>query len=124
MSVKYSAKAILCMLLAYSCAVRAAEWDTTDKVLFGSFATLEVIDVAQTWKMHKHPDKWEEANPLFGKNPNMGLVIGVKTLVTGSIYYLVRDMSSSDRKLILGVVDVIQISAVAHNYSIGLKLGF
>lgn len=103
---------------------KAAEWDSTDKVLFGSFVTLEAVDALQTYRIHQHPEKYEETNPLFGKHPNMGLVIGAKTLVTGGLYYLVRDMSSSDRKLILGVADALQFSVVAHNYSIGLKLGF
>lgn len=103
---------------------RAAEWDTTDKILFGSFVGLQVIDTAQTWKIHSHRDEYRETNSIYGSDPNMGLVIGLKTAVTGGIYYITRDMPSGERKFLLTLVDAIQLSVVAHNYSIGLKYGF
>lgn len=102
----------------------AAEWDTTEKVMFGTFVGLQAIDTAQTWKAHDNPDRYREANPIFGSHPNMAAVVGFKSIVTGGVYYLVKDMPSADRKLILGIADAIQFSVVAHNYSIGLKLGF
>lgn len=115
----------LASLLAMSVhKARAAEWDTTDRVLFGSLITMEAIDAAQTWKIHEHPERWSEANPIYGSHPNMGVVMGLKVAVTGGVYWLVKDMPSADRKLVLGVVDALQLSVVARNYSLGLKLGF
>ena len=102
----------------------AAEWDNIDRSLFGAFITLEVIDAAQTYKIHRHQDEYREANPLYGKDPNMGLVVGTKILSTSLIYWLVKDASSGDRKLALTVADALQFSVVAHNYAIGLKIGF
>lgn len=102
----------------------AAEWDTTDKVLFGSYVALQVIDTAQTYKVHKHPDQWEETNPIYGKDPNMLLVVGLKSLVVGGTYWLVKDMSGPHRKLVLGAVNALQFSIVAGNYQVGLKFGF
>lgn len=104
--------------------VKAAEWDTTEKVMFGSLVTLQLIDVAQTWKIKDNPDRWREVNPIFGEDPNMAAVIGLKAAITGGVYWLVRDSPNVDRKLLLGVANSIQLGIVGHNYSIGLKLGF
>jgi hypothetical protein len=120
----FIASVALVTMILTACPARAAEWDTTDKVLFGSLVVLEVIDTAQTWQIHRHPDKYVETNPLFGKNPNMGVVVGVKSLLVSGAYYVTRDMPSGDRKLLLGLLDAIQLTVVAHNYSVGVKLGF
>lgn len=115
-------KALVFILSFWLCSAQA--WDTTDKVLFGSLVVLEVIDTAQTWQIHKHPEKYQEANPIYGKDPNMGLVIGVKSLLVGGTYFITKDMPSGDRKVLLGLLDAIQLTVVAHNYSVGVKFGF
>lgn len=117
-------KILLTLLLLFCGEASAAQWDAVDRAMFGSFVVLETVDVAQTWKIHQHPDQYRENNPLYGSDPNMAAVIGIKALVIGGVYYVVRDASSVERKLLLGVLDALQLSVTAHNYSIGLKLGF
>lgn len=112
------------MLLSKPNNCLASEWDTTDKVLFGSLVALQVVDTAQTWKVHNQPDFYKEKNPLYGSDPNMAVVVGVKVLVTTGIYWIVKDMSGPDRKLILSVVDLLQFGVVENNYKIGLRFGF
>lgn len=119
----------ICFLLFWFCMgiaqyARAADLDTTDKVLFGSFVALQLVDVAQTNEAHKHPEKWEEQNPLYGSDPKMATVVAVKSAITTGVYFLSVNMNSQDRKLMLGLVNLLQLSIVAHNYSIGVRIGF
>lgn len=100
----------------------AAEWDNTDTALFAGLVTLQVVDTLQTNEIRKHPDRFRETNPLYGNPPNMAGVIGIKTLVTGGVYYIVKD--SPNRKLILGVMDALMFSVVLHNYNVGVRINF
>lgn len=111
-------------LAAWIAPAKATDWTTTEKAMFGSFVTLQVIDTAQTWKIKDNQDQWVEANPLFGKDPNMAAVIGLKAVFVGGVYWLAKDASHAERKLLLGVVNALYLGVVGHNYSIGLKLGF
>lgn len=103
---------------------KAADWDNIDKGLFGAQIGLQVVDTLQTNYAKKHPEQFEEANPIYGKRPNMLVVIGAKSLFVGGLYWIVKDMPSTDRKLILGVADAIELAVVGHNISLGVKVGF
>lgn len=103
---------------------QAAEWDNIDRALFTSHVALQVTDALQTNYVRQHQDQFAETNSLYGNPPNMGLVIGVKALLIGGSYWLVRDMSSYDRKLVLSVLNVIEVGIVARNASIGVRVGF
>lgn len=110
-----------------SCSIqhcRAAEWDSIDKALFTGQIVLQAVDIAQTNYIRQHPDQFKEANPLYGNPPNMGRVIIFKAALVGGIYWLVKDMPSADRKLVLGVVDVIQLGIVGRNVSLGVGVSF
>lgn len=115
--------AALLICCALSVPAAAADFDTTDKVLFGSFVALEVVDIAQTWQVHKHPDEWRESNPVYGSDPNMAVVIGVKALTVAGVYYLTRDMASTPRKVVLSIANAIMFGVVEHNYSVGIRIG-
>lgn len=104
--------------------VRAAEWDTTDKVLYGSFVGLQVIDGLQTHYATHHPDQFREANPLLGSYPSDGKIIAVKSLLVGGTYYVLKDADSQTRKTVLTVLDCIYIGVTAHNAAIGVRMGF
>lgn len=110
------------VLLSNRC--HAAEWDTTDKVLFGSFVALQAVDVAQTNYVRHHQDRFREVNSLYGNPPDMGRVIAFKALIVGGTYWLVRDADSSTRKLALGVATALSLSIVGHNASLGVGFSF
>lgn len=112
----------LCLFVTH-CA-HAADFDRTDKLLFGSFVTLQAIDALQTNEIRKHPDQFREANPLYGNPPNMALVIGVKAALVTGVYYLTRDATSAQRKTALALINVISIGIVANNLSVGVRIGF
>lgn len=115
---------LLVLVLFTTKEAKAEGWDATDKVLFGTFVGLQIVDTAQTNYIHKHPDQYYETNPIFGHDPNMVAVVGFKAAVTGLIYYAVKDSSSADRKLILGSVVVFEAVVVSHNYHIGVKVAW
>lgn len=103
---------------------RAEPWDTPDKLLFGGFVVLQLIDVAQTNKIKQHPDQYSEKNHLYGNPPNMGRVVAFKSVTTAGIYFLADALPSTSRKFLLGAADIVQLSIDAHNYQLGLKWGF
>ena len=102
----------------------AAEWDTTDKALFSGFVALQVVDTLQTNEIRKHQDKFRETNSLYGNPPSMGRVVAVKSLFVGGTYWLVKDADPTIRKWTLGALDVLYVGVVAHNYQVGVRIGF
>lgn len=98
-------------------------WKPVDKALFGGFVGLQVVDTLQTNYVRKHPDEFSEMNSLYGNPPNMGMVIGVKVLVTGLVYVAADNLQPTPRRVLLGLCDVLYIGIVGHNVVIGVKLG-
>ena len=115
--------AIICAFIGLTDA-RAADWDNTDRALFGGFVALQVADGLQTNEIRKHPDRFRETNRLYGDPPQMGRVLAVKAVATGALYWLVRDMPGVDRKVLLGALDAVYVGIVAHNYTVGIRIGF
>lgn len=81
-----------------------------------AFQALNAIDVAQTCDGVARG--LTEANPLFGKHPSCGKVIGIK-VVAGIIHYLVADhmnrRNPHDAKVFQTVSLVVQGGVVAAN---------
>ena len=114
----------LVLLLFFPSLALAADWDTTDKVLFGTFVGLQIIDGAQTSYASHHPDEFKEANPLLGSHPSDAKIVLVKSAVVGGVYWLVRDADPAQRKIALGILDLLYVTVTAHNASIGVKVGW
>lgn len=122
---------LVAVALAFTIEAHAQEpgkWNTTDKVLLGTYYAASAIDAAQTMSAmrQKWPDgspKYTEANPLLGDHPSDAAIIGTKMLFGAGLYYL-ADRMPEQRRLFLILANTIQISVVAHNASIGLKFGF
>lgn len=113
---------ILLAVLPKDC--RAAEWDNTDRALFGTFVGLQVADGLQTHYAVKHPEQFREANPLLGSEPSDAKIILFKSAAVGIVYWATRDANPATRKTVLGILDVMYIGVVAHNASIGVRVGF
>lgn len=113
----------LCILSA-----KADDWKTTDKVLFGTYLAASAIDAAQTIHAldQRHPNgqpMFREVNPLYGEQPSDGRIILTK-LIGAGVIYLIADRVPSARRTTLWLVNALQIGVVAHNASIGMKVGF
>lgn len=113
------ATAIALALLATP--AHSAEWDTTDKVLYSTFVTLQVVDGLQTHYALHHPEQFRELNPLMKSD---GAIVAIKSLLVGGSYYLLKDADSQTRKAALVVLDGLYLGVTAHNASIGVRIGF
>ena len=114
--------AMLCAIVLYLAptSARGADWSTTDKVLLGSFVTLQVVDVAQTKQVLKHGGY--EMNPIFGKHPSDGSLVLGKVIVTGAVYWIADTKPEYRTGLLIGAT-AIQAIVVRHNY-IGAQAGW
>lgn len=116
--------ALIGYVLFFPSACKAADWDNTDRALFGTFVGLQVVDGLQTHYAVKHPDQFREANPLLGGEPSDAKIILFKSAAVGVAYWATRDASPATRKTVLGILDAMYIGVVAHNASIGVRVGF
>ena len=98
------------------------QWNTGDKVLFGSYVALNVIDAAQSDKGIRS-GQYIETNPVYGERPSTVRILFTKTVFTGGLWWL-ADRLPDYRRAILLIGNAVEISVVAHNASIGMRLGF
>lgn len=107
---------------------RADDWSTEDKWLFGVFIGVSAIDASQTLEGldERFPNgkpKYREANPLYGDNPTDQRVIYTKLAGITAVWAL-AELYPESRNTVLWAVNAITIGIVAHNYSIGVNMGF
>jgi hypothetical protein len=123
------ALAMFALLAAFLCSHAKAD-DTnpnaptpvTEWVYQGaSFADmLTTIDIA------KHPNQYYEINPILGKHPSVGLVVGYFSTTHVLHYLITREMVRENVPApivqtweALGIG--LEVGLVAHNYQIGLR---
>jgi hypothetical protein len=119
---------IMSLLVGYACNAQADDWSTEDKWLFGIFISASAIDASQTLEGldERFPNgqpKYREANPLYGDNPSDKRIIYTKLVGVGIVWAL-AELYPKSRNNILWGVDAITLGIVAHNYSIGVNMGF
>jgi len=104
--------------------VYAESWDGVDTFLGVTTTAALVADWGQTRYMAQHPAEFKEKNRILGEHPSVGRVnVYFATYVIGAL--LVADWLAPDnRKLFLCVISVVELSAVRHNRSIGVKFSF
>ena len=118
---------LLCLLsFSFNAQANFKDWKKTDKILFGTYVGLNVIDVGQTFDLincqQTNPNcRYEERNPLIGKSPSKEKVILYKTLTTGLVYYALEKSSSEERTIALLIINGIMLGTVANNHNIGLS---
>ncbi len=99
------------------------KWDRTEKILFGTFVTVLVIDLIQTQYIFKH-DEYRELNPIINAIGPEWTPLYYATRVAAIWWVADVYPSGRQRKTILCLVDAINIVLVGHNYYIGIKLSF
>ncbi len=118
---------LLCLLsFSFNAQADFKDWKKTDKILFGTYVGLNVVDVGQTFDLincqeTKPNCRYEERNPLIGKSPSKEKVILYKTLTTGLVYYALEKSSSKERTVALLIINGIMLGTVANNHNIGLS---
>ena|SRR5258708_664024 len=117
-------KLIPLILLFYSLASNAGEWDKIDYSLLGIAGTGIILDWGQTRYVVKHPQTFHELNPGLGNPPSMGSVnkffLG-RLALHGTAAYILPDPF---RKIWLGGEIMIRFNAVKNNRSIGVGFNF
>ena len=116
----------LCVLFSLNTQADFKDWKKTDKILFGTYVGLNVVDVGQTFDLincqQTNPNcRYEERNPLIGKSPSKEKVILYKTLTTGLVYYALEKSPSRERTGALLIINGIMLGTVANNHNIGLS---
>jgi len=119
---------VLCLLGAslglFSGGAKAQSWDTTDKALAGVALTALAVDWGQTRYIAQHPEKYKELNGFLGNHPSVKRVDTYFPVVIIGGYFLADYLSSENRKLLLGIVAVVEIGVTARNRHIGVKIAF
>ena len=110
---------ILGILLSTSCL--AADWDKTDKILFGSFLVFETADYLQTKQLLDTPGLHEH-NPFLKDNKKYVTPYFAGCVLTG---YLIADyLSPPKRKAFLIALNMLEVGMVGNNYKLGIRLKF
>ena len=116
--------ALILALFSAPMAHAGEPWDTTDKVLGATAASLLVVDWGQTLYIADNPDKYYERNIIMGEHPSRGQVnVYFATVLVGG-YFFADWLSPDNRKRFLGTVSVIEVWATTKNHGIGVRIGF
>ena len=99
-------------------------WDEGNTVLQVPMTVVIAMDLGTTLDITRHPDRYEEVNPLLGKHPPQNRVwkhfIGSYILTTGIVYILPPKWSHAFQVGMIGV----EAYWVNHNLRIGLRVKF
>ena len=111
-------KAVI-LILSLDSQANWEDWNTTDKRLFKAYIAGTTLDFMQTKNSVVKTDAYIENNPFLGENPSADRVLLQKLLSTTIIYKMLDNMSSSERRKGLFIVNGIQWGVVIKNESIG-----
>src|SRR5210317_186815 len=111
-------KAVI-LILSLNSQANWEDWNTTDKRLFKAYIAGTTLDFMQTKNAVVKTDAYIENNPFLGENPSADRVLLQKLLSTTIIYKMLDNMSSSERRKGLFIVNGIQWGVVIKNESIG-----
>ena len=111
-------KAVI-LILSLNSQAKWEDWNTTDKRLFKAYIAGTTLDFMQTKNAVVKTDAYIENNPFLGENPSADRVLLQKLLSTTIIYKMLDNMSSSERRKGLFIVNGIQWGVVIKNESIG-----
>lgn len=95
-----------------------ADWDATDKVLYGVALSSLYIDYRQTLEIVEDPNYYE-TNSILGKYPTKGEVtayfIGIALMD-----YVIADALENKKLFLTGVI-LVQSWFINHNVGIGIR---
>ena len=99
-------------------------WDEGNTILQVPMTVVIAMDLGTTLDITRHPDRYEEVNPLLGKHPPQNRVwkhfIGSYLIETGIVYILPPKWSHGFQVGVIGV----EAYWVNHNLHIGLRVKF
>jgi len=118
----------ICSLLLFCNNVQAEfkDWNKTDKILFGSYIGLNVVDIGQSFDI-VHCQKVNpncniiERNPFLGPHPSKEKIILYKAAFMGVAYAGLKNTNPKTRRTTLLLVNAITLTGVVNNHKIGLR---
>ena len=118
---------LLCLLsFSFNTQADFKDWEKKDKLLFGTYVGLNVVDVGQTFDLINCQQTnlncpYEEKNPIIGKSPSKEKIILYKTLMTGVVYHALERTPDKNRTGTLLIINGIMLGTVLNNRNIGLS---
>jgi uncharacterized protein YfiM (DUF2279 family) len=109
-------------IIAMCLPMLAHAWTDTQKALYLSAQAATVIDWAQTRHIAKSPDKFQEVNPLIGKNPSTDKVDAFMAGRMVANHLIAHNISEEWRTPVLVGINIAYWGAVIHNDRIGVKM--
>jgi hypothetical protein len=112
--------ALVLLFLVGGCAnnVPYAEWTPKEKKLYQYQLTLQAIDTIQTGRVincqKNNQCLLAEANPIYGENPSMGKLLGIKVASNILVYQLISN-KTPHRELALKFMNTTLFLGVTQN---------
>ena len=101
----------------------ADQWTSADTYREITYQTFAAIDWIQTRHIAQNSDYWEQ-NVILGNHPSVAKV-NQYFAVTGVAHYLISKALPEKYRTPFQYITVgIEIGAVSHNFSIGLRIGY
>ena len=98
------------------------DWNTRDKVLFGTFTALHTVDLLQTREIMKDDNGYHECNPVLD---NLGRDGAMAAMVLAyPAVYLLANYIPKYRTHILTFFNITTSACVINNHSIGVRIRF
>ena len=114
-------KYLLLLLCSMSLQAEWKDWTEKEQDLFKNFIALNLIDMHMTYTTLRDFDAAVEANPVLGPDPSLEKLFLHKTVVTGSLYYLL-DKDNKVRERDLKILNGVYMSVVLHNGYVGFEM--
>jgi len=93
-------------------------------LFFATYLMLHYIDYRQTTAIHDSPTHYE-VNPFIGRNANRASVNRWFVGTTAAAYYIDQHMRHGETRKVLQCMFIgFSATAVARNYSIGIRINF
>lgn len=113
-------KSAALIMLALSASAHA-ELTSTQKALYLSAQTATVLDWSQTRTIAKNPDRFQEANPLIGKNPSAGKVDAFMAARMVGNHFAAHYIPDDYRTPALIGMNAVYWGVVIHNHKLGVE---
>ena len=115
---------IIALLLTAAQAHAADDWSKQDVARAVGYTALHVLDWGQTLNLARHPERYEEANTLFGKHPSVGKVNTIMAAELAVYYLAAHHLPAKHRAWFQIVAIGIRSTVVGWNFSIGVKASY